>query len=92
MKTLSLLIALVAVVSLACTNTSDESEQATAPPQDLDCAKVQQEVANYGCLTALIEFEDCTFGTPESTSAEQAEWCACAVSLLLDRIDLLCWD
>ena len=36
MKTLlSLLIALVAVVSLACTNTSDESEQATVSPTPL---------------------------------------------------------
>jgi len=90
MKTLlSLLIALVAVVSLACTNTSDESEQATVSPE---CAKVRQEIANYDRNTALRAMDDCNFGTGPK-SADQAEWCACAAEdqVLYDRIDSVCW-
>jgi hypothetical protein len=92
MKTLlSLLIALAAVVSLACTNTSDESEQATVSPE---CAKVRQEIANYDCNTTLSVMDDCLFGTGPKT-AEQAEWCACAIygkeNLLYDRADSVCW-
>ena len=89
--TLSLLIALVALMSLACTNTSDESEQATVSPE---CIKVRQEIANYDCNTALSAMDDCFFGTATKT-AEQEEWCECAAfgkeNVLYDRIDSVCW-
>lgn len=92
MKTLlCVLIALLAVVSLACTNTSDQSEQATVSPE---CAKVRQQIANYDCNTTLSVMDDCLFGTGPKT-AEQAEWCVCAIygkeNVLYDRADSVCW-